>query len=290
MKPMSADYKSGAGAMLATWALDPGSPETVGRGEVNRVNWFYADRVKFWMKRSVVMDVNGWSLHLVTAYGWLGAAYHDSGVQASPALNTWVEYDIPRTAFTRVNEPGDDVVGLEWVLTSAVGFGPGYFKLDKIRFIHDEKSANAASAGSKTLYGVHKKRIVNTNIKGATEAGYWANNLLNRWVNPRYHLVLQINNTQNMAGTQGGMPYRPGNRTNVSLRHTVLNMNAVETAVMGTDYTYDARAADPWKVIIEFGNTDVLPVHVPTWEERAKSVADLQRLQQDEKSEIQWHR
>jgi len=285
-----ADYKSGVGSCRCTYVLDPGNNVTISRAEVNRVNWIYADRIKFWVKRGFTLDANGISVHIVTAYGLLGASYHDSGWLASPAVNTWVELNLARTTFSLVSDPGDDVVNIEFLLRSAVGLGPGSIRFDKIRFVHDEKNANAADAASKTAHGVHKRRFVNTNFKSQAEADDWAENFLEAHKDPRIHAIVKLLNIHNLAGAQGAMPYRPGVRQQLSLRHTALNINAEYTTVLGTTYTYDAMGADPWSAVIELGNDRVVPMPLPDVNVQARDMADLQRMRQDERSELAWHR
>ncbi|MBL7167242.1 hypothetical protein ISS40_01085 [Candidatus Bathyarchaeota archaeon] len=168
------------------------------------------DRLKFWFKYGAGLSPENLEVRMQKGlWIWTWDYYLKTGLSV-PAADTWVEYDLDISSFSKGGNPGRIVDHLQIRPYRAAGdLGVGGFKVDKLRFARAEKAGTDSDATSQTNYGKRELRLVDKTITTLDYAGYVAENIVEHRKNP---LVVVAARVQGRAQTG----FRPPEMTTVT--------------------------------------------------------------------------
>lgn len=137
------------------------------------------DKIKFYMKHGAALSIDDFDVRMWRNSLWVTDYYEYAGL-AIGAAAAWNEYtvNIVDLVAGAVGNPGKIIDFIEIRINDDVEIGVGGFRIDKLRFIRDEKYGSSSDATSQTTYGKRTLRLVDKTINNTTLAGYMAANIV----------------------------------------------------------------------------------------------------------------
>ena len=161
------------------------------------------DQIKFWFKYGSGLSPENLEVRMQKGvWIWTTDYYIKSGLSV-PSADTWSEYTINLSDFTKGGNPGKIVDHLHIrPYRSAGDLGTGGFLVDKLRFIRSEKAGTASDATSQGSHGKRTLREVDKTINDMGYAGYVAGNIVEHRKNPHVTVHARVPG-------RGQLGYRP---------------------------------------------------------------------------------
>jgi hypothetical protein len=177
------DKKSGT-ACIKFQTTNPGSQYRM-RHVFGETDISDMDEVRFWFKYGVGLSPENLEVRMQKGvWIWTWDYYVKSGLSV-PAADTWYEYAIDISDFTKGGNPGKILDHLHIrPYRSAGDLGVGGFKVDKLRFVRSEKAGTHEDSTSQDLYGKRTLRVVDKTITTVDYADYVAENIVEHRKNP----------------------------------------------------------------------------------------------------------
>ncbi len=149
------------------------------------------DKLRFWFKRTSGIVIESVDVYLDTKGSWLGKYYSLTGLEP-PDYDTWHEYVLNISDFTKHNNPNQYVTRISIEINSPVGIGVNDIRIDKLRFERSEKYKQAEDSTSIAKYGRRKEVVIDKTITDPDYAQYLANGMLRHRKNPTVQIRAKV--------------------------------------------------------------------------------------------------